>query len=61
MLIYNIADIMTCFVESIMMFMLYDTFCQKKDDLSLRTYVVGVITLMLMINISNTLFFFRDI
>ncbi len=58
MSIYNIADIMTCFVESIMMFMLYDTFCQKKDDLSLRTYVVGVITLMLMINISNTLFSF---
>lgn len=56
MTIYNIADILTGFVEAVMMFMLYNTFCKKRECLSSRIYGVGVLALTLLINISNNFF-----
>ena len=58
MTIYNIVDILTGFVEAFIVFMLYSIFCKKREGLSTRAYVLGVLTLTLMINISNTLFDF---
>ena len=58
MTIYNIADILTGFIEAIMMFMLYDTFCTKRECLSSWVYSIGILALTLLINLSNSIFNF---
>ena len=55
MIIY-VADFFTGLVEAMMMFMLYNTFCVKKDYIPNWVYNVGMIVLAIMINISNSLF-----
>ena len=55
MIIY-VADFFTGLVEAMMMFMLYNTFCVKKDYIPNWVYNVGIIVLAIMINISNSLF-----
>ena len=55
MIIY-IADFFTGIIEAMMMFMLYNTFCVKKDCIPNWVYNVGIIVLAIMINISNLLF-----
>ena len=58
MTIYNITDILTGFVEAFMIFMIYNTFCEKRECLPSWVYIVGVLSLTFLINISNTLFDF---
>ena len=56
MTIYTLADLMTCLIESIFMFMLYDAFCAKRENLPFYIYYVGVLVLAILINISNVVF-----
>lgn len=56
MTIYNIADILTGLVEAVMMFILYETFCSKRDELPKWLYSAGVIIMVFIINISNYIF-----
>ena len=58
MTIYNIANVLTGLIEAIMMIMLCEAFCTKRDNLPSWAYGVGVIALTAMINISNTFFNF---
>ena len=55
MIIY-VADFFTGLVEAMMMFMLYNTFCVKKDYIPNWVSNVGMIVLAIMINISTSLF-----
>lgn len=56
MTIYNIVDIFTCLIESICTFMLYETFLTRKLNIPKWLYGFGIITLVIVINISNTYF-----
>lgn len=56
MTIYEIAELLTGFIESAMMFMLYETFCSRRDEIPKWVYGAGVIVLTLIINISNCIF-----
>ena len=58
MTIYNITDILTGFAEAFMIFILYNTFCEKREYLLPWVYIVGVFALTFLINISNALFNF---
>ncbi len=58
MTIHNIANVLTGLIEAIMMIMLCEAFCTKRDNLPSWAYGVGVIALTAMINISNTFFNF---
>ena len=58
MTVYNVTDILTGFVEAFMIFMIYNTFCEKRECLPQWVYIVGVLALTFLINISNTLFDF---
>lgn len=58
MMIYNIANVLTGLIESIMMLMLCETFCAKRQNLPSWAYGMGVIAVTAMINISNTFFNF---
>lgn len=58
MTIYNLSDFLTGFVESFMIFMLYNTFLKKRECLPKWVYVLGVVALTFMINASNLLFDF---
>lgn len=56
MTIYNIADILTGLVEAILLFRMYETFCRTKEDIPQLYYIIGIIALALMINLSNIIF-----
>lgn len=56
MTIYNIADAMTGLVEAIMMLMLCESFCTKKENMPFWSYGVGIIAVAAVIDISNILF-----
>ena len=58
MMIYNIANVLTGIIESIMMLMLCETFCTKRKNLPSWAYGMGVIAVTAMINTSNTFFNF---
>lgn len=58
MTIYTIADILTCFIEAITMFLLYETFCKKRENFSPRIYGMSVFASTALIYLSNTLFSF---
>lgn len=53
MTIYTAADLLTGLVESLMMFMLYGTFCKKRENVPPFVYMMGLILLAIIINISN--------
>ena len=55
-MIVSVANFFTGLIESIMMFMLYNTFCTKRDCIQRWVYTVGIIVLAIMIYVSNTLF-----
>lgn len=57
-MIYTIADIATGLFESIVTFMFFSTFMEKRDGLKDWVYVLGAIGLTICINISNVLFNF---
>ena len=56
MTIYNVADMLTGLIESILLFRLYETFCDKRNNFSPWIYGVGIFTLTIMINLSNIIF-----
>lgn len=56
--IYNIADVLTGLFEAIMMFMLLESFCAKREKLPHLAYGAGIIALTVLINISNNIFSF---
>lgn len=58
MTIYNITNVLTGLIEAIMMIMICEAFCTKRENLSFWAYGVSVIALTAMINISNTFFNF---
>ena len=58
MTIHNIANVLTGLIESIMMIMLCEAFCTKREHLPSWAYGIGVIALTAMINVSNTFFNF---
>ncbi len=58
MTIYSIADILTGLIEAIMMFMLCESFCKRRENLPYWVYIVGILMLTVMINISNNFFDF---
>lgn len=53
MTIYNIVDMLTGLIEAILLFRLYETFCEKREEFSSWVYVIGIIALTIMINLSN--------
>ena len=56
MTIYNIADMLTGLVEAIMMLMLCESFCTKKENMPFWSYVIGIIAVAAVIDISNIFF-----
>ena len=55
-MIVSVANFLTGLIESIMMFMLFNTFFTKRDCIPRWIYTVGIIVLAIMIYVSNTLF-----
>ena len=55
-MIVSVANFFTGIIESIMMFMLFNTFFTKRDCIPRWVYTVGIIVLAIMIYVSNTLF-----
>ncbi len=53
MIIYDIIDILTGLVESIIAFMLFDNFLERRQNLKNYIYSIGIIGLTIGINISN--------
>ncbi len=53
MTIYHVVDIFTGVMESIMIFMLYETFLAKKANIHKGAYIAGVIVLSFIINTCN--------
>ena len=47
---------LTGLVEAIMAFLLFGTFCTKRDNLPKWTYYIGIIILTILINLSNAVF-----
>lgn len=58
MTIHNVTNVLTGVIEAIMMIMLCESFCAKRENLPPCAYAVGTIALTAMINISNTFFNF---
>ena len=55
-MIVSVANFLTGLIESIMMFMLFNTFFTKRDCIPRWIYTFGIIVLAIMIYVSNTLF-----
>lgn len=56
MTIFEAADFLTGVFEAIMVFMLFETFCLKRDNIPSWIYGIGIFFLMILINISNGVF-----
>lgn len=56
MTIYNLIDYLSGTIEAIMMFMLFDSFFKRKENLNNLVYLSGIAALTAMIIISNKLF-----
>ncbi len=56
MSIYNVIDISTGFFETIVTFMLFDNFMERRKNFPFWVYWLGVIALTAGINISNNIF-----
>ena len=56
MSIYNVVDISTGFFESIVTFMLFDNFMERRKKLPFWVYWLGIIALTISFNISNYIF-----
>ena len=53
MIIYTIANLLTGFIEALMMFMICEAFCKRKSDLPMWAYVAGVIAAAIVVDVSN--------
>ena len=56
MTIYSIADILTGIFESVVIFMLFNTYLQKREDIPEWIYGIAIVSLALLINLSNHFF-----
>lgn len=56
--IYNVADLLTGLIKSIMMLMLCETFCRERKNLSFGIYASAAIATAITINVSNEIFNF---
>ena len=56
MTIYDITNVCTGIIESVTMFMLYETFFIRRTNIPKCIYGIGVVLLAIMINISNIYF-----
>lgn len=56
--IYNVADLLTGLIESIMMLMLCETFFNERKNLSFGIYAAAAIATAITINVSNEIFNF---
>ncbi len=55
-MIYVIADMMTGVIEAIILFMLLDAFCLKRENLNIWVYYIGIGVLAILINLCNSIF-----
>lgn len=58
MTVYSLADIFTCIFEAVAMFILFETFLERRDVLNKWIYIVGMFILSGLIIISNLFFNF---
>lgn len=56
--IYELVDILTCFFEALMMLIILDTYCTRRENIKLWMYAVGAVGLTALILISNIVFNF---
>ena len=56
MTIYNFANIFTGIIEAILLFKMYETFCEKNKRFSSALYIIGFAGLAVVINICNLFF-----
>lgn len=56
MTIYTVANILTGLIESVMVFLLFGTFCAKQENIPMWVYWIGIAFLTILINLSNTFF-----
>ena len=56
MTIYTFANILTGLIEAVMVFLLFGTFCAKRENIPVWVYWIGIILLTTLINLSNTVF-----
>ena len=56
MTIYTVADTMTGLVESIMMIMLCDAFCNRKENFKSWVYIADIFVATALITLSNNIF-----
>lgn len=56
MTIYNFANIFTGIIEAILLFKMYETFCEKSKRFSSALYIIGFAGLAVAINICNLFF-----
>ena len=56
MTIYTFANILTGLIEAVMVFLLFGTFCAKRESIPVWVYWIGVVLLTVLINLSNTVF-----
>lgn len=56
MTIFNLADILTGVIEAVILFKMYEAFCEKNKKFSPWLYVISIIIVAVMINISNAFF-----
>lgn len=55
-MIYDFAKILTGLIETMALFKVYDTFCERKEGVSSLGYFIGVMVFTVLINISNVIF-----
>lgn len=55
-MIYDFAKILTGLIETMALFKVYDTFCERKEGVSSWGYFIGVMAFTVLINISNVIF-----
>jgi hypothetical protein len=56
MTIYTLANILTGLFESIMMYLLLETFCKKRETLPDWIYICSIILSTMLVNLSNSIF-----
>lgn len=56
MTISTVINVLTGLIEAVMVFLLFDTFCTKRENIPIWIYWIGVAFLTILINLSNTVF-----
>ena len=58
MTIYTLVDFLTGIIEAIIIFIMLNSFLESKKTFPKVVYVIGIIVLALLINVSNHIFHF---